>query len=734
MTEELKKCKLCGREFKRLGPHLRQAHNMTKEQFKEYYDMYEKEESEGICKECGAPTLFMDLTKGYRQFCSPQCSNSNESKKQKSIETNLRKYGVEHATQSKEIQDKIKQTNLDRYGVEYATQSEEIQDRIKKTNLEKYGYESPLSSPEIRDKITETNLERYGVENVFQSEEIKDRIKKTNLEIYGMEYFFQTDLFEEKSKKTNLEKYGVEYATQSKEIQDKIKQTNLDKYGVESVFQLESVRNKANERAKAEGKEFWVQTDEFKEKSKKTSREKYGTDSPMQSEEVKEIVKQTNLETYGVEWALMSPEVREEGKKTNLDKYGVEHAPASKEVRNKIIQTTLDRYGVECILSDPSFRAKAAQTTKERYGSGIFSQSHIENLEDWINIEDFLCNNKQKFTTLDLAEYFNLTHKSVRSRLIKLGLQDLMIDFYSLSMPELAFKKEIEKNIPGIRFTMHDRQVIPPLEVDFYFPDYGLAVEISPTYTHQYREMATPGIENKDYHYDKFKSCEEHGIELITVFDWEDDTKVLELIKNRLFKSEERVYARKCQVNYVDSITKDHKEFLDKNHVLGRINNKKDSFTLELIHEDEVLGLAVFYPYKDNQLELKRLAFKDGVTVVGGASKLVKNATKYRDNTEKIVTFSDNNLGTGSVYKTIGFDLVEDNKHSLVFHNIKYDWVIKDTSLWMVGADRLLKNFPGYESVGIGEDLPRNDEIVMSYGFLPVYDCGYRKWELDLNR
>lgn len=724
-------CQLCGKEFKRLGPHLRQSHNMNKEQFQEYYDKYMKEPNEGICKECGSPTLFMDLTKGYRQFCSPQCSNSNESKKQKSIETNLRKYGVEHATQSKEIQDKIKQTNLDRYGVEHATQSKEIQDRIKKTNLEKYGYENPLSSPEIRDKIVETNLEKYGVENVFQSEKIKDRIKQTNLDKYGAEFYFQTDEFKEKSKKTNLERYGVNNVLEADSpIRGKAIQTNLEKYGVENVFQLESVRNKANERAKAEGKDFWVQTDEFKEKSRKTSQEKYGTNSPMQSDKIKEKTKQTNLEKYGVEWALMSPEVQEKSKKTNLEKYGVEHAPSSAEVRRKILQTNLDRYGVECVLSDPSFRAKAAQTTKERHGYSLFPQAHINNLEDWLNIEDFLNDNKQKFTTLDLAEYFNLTHKSVRTRLIRLGLQDLVVEFYSLSMPELAFKKEIEDKIPGIRFTMHDRQVITPLEVDFYFPDYELAVEISPTYTHQYREIATPGIEDKEYHFNKFKLCADKGVELITVFDWTDIDKVINFIKSKT-EQDKVVYARKTNARLVNSLSKHHKEFLSQNHILGSINNSKTTEVVELLYDNNLVGLAVFEK-KDKYTELRRLAFADGYRVQGGASKMIKTYSRNHPELKSLVTFSDNDLGTGDVYKVLGFDIIEENRGTLIWYNITEDKKIPNLSLVKQGTDRLLKNFPGYEPIGIGEDLPGNQEIVQQYGFLPVYDCGYRKWELDL--
>lgn len=68
------------------------------------------------------------------------------------------------------------------------------------------------------------------------------------------------------------------------------------------------------------------------------------------------------------------------------------------------------------------------------------------------------------------------------------------------------------------------------------------------------------------------------------------------------------------------------------------------------------------------------------------------------------------------------------------YYNMEYDWSVKNTSLWTVGADRLLSNFPGYEQVGIGDKLPKNDEIVMSYGFMPVYDCGYRKWEYILKK
>ena len=50
----------------------------------------------------------------------------------------------------------------------------------------------------------------------------------------------------------------------------------------------------------------------------------------------------------------------------------------------------------------------------------------------------------------------------------------------------------------------------------------------------------------------------------------------------------------------------------------------------------------------------------------------------------------------------------------------------------MVGSDRLLKGLENYQEVGVGENLPTNQEIVQEYGFIPIYDSGYKKWELSI--
>lgn len=542
------------------------------------------------------------------------------------------------------------------------------------------------------------------------SDEIKEKREETIIKKYGVKSYVETEEFKKKAEETSLKNWGVKNPNQSQEIKNKIRQSNLEKYGVPCT----------------------LQDSETQAKSIKTMQEKYGVDNAAKSKEIQDKIKATTLERYGVDNAAKSPIIQKRMRKTMLEKYGYDHNFKVPEIQEQMKQTNLEKYGYEYTGQVPEFIDKRLQTNMNRYGYKSHYQAHIKNLEDWLNIEQFLLNNNCKYSCLELSEYFNLKVGSIRSEAIRLNLQDYIKDFYTLSQPEMQFKQLLDSRLPNISYIMHDRKAIAPLELDFYFPEQKLAIEISPAYTHQYiseeADEFSIGMTDKEYHYTKFKKCEEAGIELITIFDWEDINRIIDLVEDKIQLSPNVVYARKCIVNYVDSITNSHKEFLDNYHVLGSINNRRGSFVLELIYQDNVLGIAVYCPYKDGRLELKRLAFKDRYTVVGGASKLLKNVFEYKPEVDLITTFSDNNLGTGSVYRTIGFDLIEDNKYSCTYYNPQYEWAVKETSLWLQGADRLLANFPGYEKVVIGEGLPRNDEIVMSYGFVPVYDCGYRKW------
>lgn len=135
--------------------------------------------------------------------------------------------------------EKSKITNLERYGVEYASQSKEFQDKVKQTCLDKYGVESSLQAEEVKEKIKATNLKRYGVEYVSQSQEFKDKVKHTCLDKYGATCSLHGEEIKEKVKATNLERYGVEYASQAEEIKKKISQKNVETWLKQSDENIE---------------------------------------------------------------------------------------------------------------------------------------------------------------------------------------------------------------------------------------------------------------------------------------------------------------------------------------------------------------------------------------------------------------------------------------------------------------------------------------------------------------
>ena len=177
---------------------------------------------EGKCLREGCEKTF---DKTFRQlyksnvYCKSCAANI---KKEKVTATCLKKYGVEHSSQSEKIKDKSKATCLKKYGVENIFQSQEIKNKIKATCLEKYGVENSSQLEEIKDKIKATCLEKYGVEHPSQSKEIKDKSKVTCLKKYGVENAFQSQEIKDKIKVSCLEKYGVEYPKQNSKIADKI--------------------------------------------------------------------------------------------------------------------------------------------------------------------------------------------------------------------------------------------------------------------------------------------------------------------------------------------------------------------------------------------------------------------------------------------------------------------------------------------------------------------------------
>lgn len=96
------------------------------------------------------------------------------------------------------ILDKTVETNLKRYGTRYGSQTEQVKLKAIKTNIERYGKASTLAVKEIREKAKKTKTDRYGSVN-FNNRK--------------------------KSQETCLSRYGVACPTQLEEVKEKILRT-----------------------------------------------------------------------------------------------------------------------------------------------------------------------------------------------------------------------------------------------------------------------------------------------------------------------------------------------------------------------------------------------------------------------------------------------------------------------------------------------------------------------------
>ena len=200
------------------------------------------------CPVCGKPLAFYKREWKYKSFCSQECKNSDKGKEiiqQKTVKTNIEKYGCNVGSQSEKVKEKMKQTCLEKYGVDNPFKLKEIQNKAKQTCIDRYSVEYAMQNNDIKQKNKETCLKKYGVEYVTQTELFKQKSKESCLEKYGVEYTFQVDTFREKTIKTCLEKYGVDHPMKSDIVKNKVMHTCLLHYGVEHPTQNKKIMLKA---------------------------------------------------------------------------------------------------------------------------------------------------------------------------------------------------------------------------------------------------------------------------------------------------------------------------------------------------------------------------------------------------------------------------------------------------------------------------------------------------------
>ena len=167
---KLKKCEICGDEFKPDSPrqkYCKKTHYMP-------------------CPICGKPVP-IDPIVGKPSGCSQECTNKIREN------TNMELYGVANAGAAPQFIEKRENTCFERHGVRHYFDHPDFQAKADATNMERYNTLEPNTNPDVQAKFVETCTAQFGASSPLGSPAIRDKGKQTMQELYGVDYFVLSD-------------------------------------------------------------------------------------------------------------------------------------------------------------------------------------------------------------------------------------------------------------------------------------------------------------------------------------------------------------------------------------------------------------------------------------------------------------------------------------------------------------------------------------------------------------
>lgn len=282
-----------------------------------------------------------------------------------------------------------------------------------------------------------------------------------------------------------------------------------------------------------------------------------------------------------------------------------------------------------------------------------------------------------------------------------------------------AAEQEVSSMISswGIKTIRNTRSVISPYELDIYIPDKNIGIEYNGLYWHS--DSFVP----QNYHYDKWKLCKDHGIQLIAIWedDWHDNNDiVVSMLRHKLgVDDNRRVYARNTQVHEITYPTA--RDFLDEHHIQGACTG---SIYYGLVdnHSGDLVAVSVWRKQQE-LLYLDRYA--TSCIVVGGLGKLLTYGKQYtRDNyISHIVTFSDHEVSDGGLYKTLGFVLDKEIRAD-------YSYIVNHKRVHKFNYRK--NRFRDDPDLLFDPDLSES-QLASLNEIQKVYDYGKTRWIMDVN-
>lgn len=444
--------------------------------------------------------------------------------------------------------------------------------------------------------------------------------------------------------------------------------------------------------------------------------------------------RQTCIDKYGVDNVSKDPNIQKKIKDVIEDKYGVDNvgkidkAVKNREEywndRNRIKLANLKREEANLKLFGSKYYT---QSTMSHLNQG-FDEMHAKRLQEFYeDPEVFIKRNFQNIpvSTYELAKFLGTDWPANEKRNF---LQERNLVAYRISTMEGEVCEILRKLVTNIKIINNDRSQIAPLELDIYLPEYRLAIECDPTYTHNssFKSFDSEPLSD-NYHKLKTDMCDAVGIRLIHIFGYiwtYKKDQMIDVIKSALGLNR-KIYARCCSISEVSS--KESRSFLNFNHIQGYVNSR---INLGLYYDKELVSLMSFNKIRstigqektdnDSTWELSRFCNKSGISVIGGASKLL-NYFENKYNPKSVKSYSNRSYTSGKLYEKLGFELKR-------ISNPDYVWVdtSNDKAYNRVNAQkRNIKKFLNDESVDV---IKTEKQIMEEHNYAQVYGSGTITW------
>lgn len=477
------------------------------------------------------------------------------------------------------------------------------------------------------------------------------------------------------------------------------KKTNMEKYGVDNPSKLDIIKSKISK------SKLNINYEEINLKTKNTVFKKYGVYNLSQLDSIKEKKKKTTYKNWGVDNPFQSEEIKEKVKNKMLDKHGVNHPLKSKKIIDSMKKTNIQKWGVDNYTKTNEYK----ELMFEKYRSGSIKTNLNTNINyvsyKGLGKHEMKCDNGHKHTYITNSHLYHARNRN--------NNKQCLICF---PLNENSFKEiEIYDFIKDIYNGDIIRSYRDGLEIDIYLPNLKIGFEFNGLYWHS--EL----FKSKDYHLEKTEHFKQKGIRIFHIWedDWDLNKNIIKSqIKNWLGVSNNKIWARKCEIKEIDSVS-DYKSFLIENHIQGFVSS---SIQIGLFYNGELVSLMTFDHFEGRkkmqefEWNLSRFCNKLNHNVVGAASKLVSYFIK-KYNPTRLISFADYSWSNGDLYKKLGFNIVKISKPN-------YSYLInkKRSNKQKWKKSNLVK-------MGFNKELSETKIMEDNFGAYKIFDCGQIKFE-----